>query len=104
MSRDVIGQPSEQRFQRQRGLGRDVHQLLEIELPRHLQLVEEKVAGEGRVDVNGASLLKIDEQCDRLSIAANPLLAVAVQELEDSLVSDVLLQHGRVAVLDELRK
>ena len=66
-------------------LGGHVHQLLEKELPRHLQLVEEKVAGERRVDVDGAGLLKVDEQRDRLPIPANPFLAVAVQEVEERL-------------------
>src|SRR3954449_4445750 len=104
MTRDVISQPSKQWFQRGGGLGRNVHQLLEKKLPRHLELVEEEVAGERRVDVDGACLLKVDEQRDRLPIPANPLLAVAVQQVEDGLVADVLLEHGRVAVLDEFRK
>src|SRR3954468_18551219 len=104
MTRDVIGQPSEQWFQRRGGLGRNVHQLLEKELPRHLELVEEEVAGERRVDIDGARLLKVDEQRDGLPIPANPFLAVAVQEVEYGLVADVLLEHGRVTVLDELRK
>src|SRR5205807_9931528 len=104
MSRYVIGQLSEQRFQRQRTVWRHVHQPLEIELSRHLQLVEEEVAGERRVDIDRARLLKIDQQRDRLSVPANPLLAIAVQEIEYGLVSDVLLQHGRVAVLDQSGK
>src|SRR3954454_17985741 len=104
MTRDVIGQPSEQWFQREGGLGRNLHQLLEKELARHLQLVEKEVAGEGRVDVDRARLLKVDEERDRLPVPANAFLAVPVQEIERGLVADVLLQHGRVAVLDELRK
>src|SRR5438270_9666102 len=104
MSRYVIGELSKQRFQLRRTVGRYVHQLLEIELTRHLQLVEEEVAGERRVDVDGAGLLEVDQQRDRLPIPANPLLAVAVQEVEDGLISDVLLQHGRVAVLDQRGK
>src|SRR5437764_14326098 len=104
MSRDVIGELSKQWFQCQRTVGRYVHQLLEIELPRHLQLVEEEVAGERRIDVEGPGLLKVVEQRDGLSIPAHPLLPIAVQEVEECLVADILLQHGRIAVLDELGK
>src|SRR3970040_215413 len=113
MSSDLIADLSHQRLQLLAVC--EAHQLLDIELPRHLQLAEEKVRRERRMQRSGRLqpadirpaeagryVLEAGQQIDRGAIEPGSLLAILVQHIEQRPVAGVELQHGEIACVQYL--
>src|SRR5438876_12459742 len=92
MPREAVRQAAKHRHQTPARLRGDVHQRLDVELARHLELVEEKIGAERRIDLSRRRALESDQRIDRLSIQPHAGLAVAVQQIEERLIANVDLQ------------
>ena len=78
VERDIRRELPQQRRQLHRFLAADAHQLLDVELPRHLELAAEELRVERRVHADVSRLLEVRQKRDRLPVPPHTVFAVVV--------------------------